>query len=32
MSDYEKLQKPLKHLKIQFQNYRVAQDLPELTE
>ncbi|MEI6872969.1 MAG: nucleotidyltransferase substrate binding protein [Verrucomicrobiota bacterium] len=32
MIDYDKLQKALKHLEIQFQNYRVAQDRPELTE
>lgn len=30
--DYDKLQKSLKHLELQFQNYRVAQDRPELTD
>lgn len=32
MIDYDKLRKALKHLEIQFQNYRVAQNRPELTE
>lgn len=32
MIDYEKLRKSLKHLEIQFENYRIAQDRPELTE
>ena len=31
MIDYDKLQKALKHLELQFQNYRSAQDRPELT-
>lgn len=32
MIDYEKLQKSLKHLELQFANYRLAHDRPELTE
>lgn len=32
MIDYDKLQKALKHLELQFQNYQMAQDRPELTE
>lgn len=32
MIDYEKLQKALKHLELQFQNYQVAEDRPELTD
>jgi nucleotidyltransferase substrate binding protein (TIGR01987 family) len=32
MIDYEKLQKALKHLELQFANYQMAQDRPELTE
>ncbi len=32
MIDYEKLQKSLKHLELQFENYQRAQDRPELTE
>ena len=32
MIDYEKLQKSLKHLELQFANYKLAQDRPELTE
>jgi nucleotidyltransferase substrate binding protein (TIGR01987 family) len=31
MIDYDKLQKALKHLELQFQNYRSAKDRPELT-
>jgi len=32
MISYEKLQKALKHLELQFANYQMAQDRPELTE
>ena len=32
MIDYDKLQKSLKHLELQFANYKLAQDRPELTE
>jgi nucleotidyltransferase substrate binding protein (TIGR01987 family) len=32
MIDYEKLQKSLKHLELQFANYKLSQDRPELTE
>jgi nucleotidyltransferase substrate binding protein (TIGR01987 family) len=32
MIDYEKLQKSLKHLQLQFANYQLAQDRPELTD
>lgn len=32
MIDYEKLQKSLKHLELQFANYKLAPDRPELTE
>lgn len=32
MIDYEKLQKSLKYLELQFANYQLAQDRPELTE
>lgn len=32
MIDYEKLQKALKHLELQFENYQMAQDRPELTD
>ena len=32
MIDYSKLEKSLKHLELQLENYRVAQDRPELTE
>jgi hypothetical protein len=32
MIDYDKLQKALKHLELQFQNYQMAQHRPELTE
>jgi len=32
MIDYEKLQKTLKHLELQFQNYQMSHDRPELTE
>jgi nucleotidyltransferase substrate binding protein (TIGR01987 family) len=32
MIDYEKLQKALKHLELQFANYQMAQDRSELTE
>jgi len=32
MIDYEKLQKALKHLELQFANYNLAQDRPELTD
>jgi nucleotidyltransferase substrate binding protein (TIGR01987 family) len=32
MIDYEKLQKALKHLELQFANYQMAQDRPELNE
>jgi nucleotidyltransferase substrate binding protein (TIGR01987 family) len=32
MIDYEKFQKSLKHLELQFENYRFAQDRPGLTE
>ncbi len=32
MIDYEKRQKSLKHLELQFENYQRAQDRPELTE
>lgn len=32
MIDYDKLQKALKHLELQFQNYQMAQDRPELSE
>lgn len=32
MIDYDKLQKSLKHLELQFANYNFAQDRPELTE
>jgi len=32
MIDYENLQRSLKHLERQFENYRQAQDRPELTE
>jgi nucleotidyltransferase substrate binding protein (TIGR01987 family) len=32
MIDYDKLQKALKHLELQFHNYQMAQDRPELTE
>ena len=32
MIDYEKLQTALKHLELQFANYQMAQDRPELTE
>ena len=32
MIDYSKLQKALKHLELQFQNYQLARDRPELTE
>lgn len=32
MIDYEKFQKSLKHLELQFANYQLAQDRPELTE
>jgi nucleotidyltransferase substrate binding protein (TIGR01987 family) len=32
MIDYGKLQKSLKHLELQFQNYQLARDRPELTE
>jgi len=31
MIDYSKLQKSLKHLELQFQNYRLASNRPELT-
>jgi nucleotidyltransferase substrate binding protein (TIGR01987 family) len=32
MIDYSKLQKSLKHLELQFQNYQLARHRPELTE
>lgn len=32
MIDYEKLQKALKHLELQFANYQHTQERPELTE
>jgi nucleotidyltransferase substrate binding protein (TIGR01987 family) len=32
MIDYGNLQKSLKHLELQFANYRLTQDRPELTE
>ena len=32
MIDYEKLQKSLKHLELQFANYQMAQNRPELTD
>lgn len=32
MIDYSNLQKSLKHLELQYANYRIAQDRPELTE
>jgi len=32
MIDYEKLQKSLKHLELQFENYRRAEDRPELSD
>jgi nucleotidyltransferase substrate binding protein (TIGR01987 family) len=32
MIDYDKLQKSLKHLELQFANYKLAQDRPELTD
>jgi Nucleotidyltransferase substrate binding protein like len=32
MIDYDKLQKSLKHLELQFANYNFAQDRPELTD
>ncbi len=32
MIDYDKLQKSLKHLEIQFENHKLAQDRPELTD
>lgn len=32
MIDYDKLQKSLKHLELQFANYNLAQDRPELTD
>lgn len=32
MIDYDKLQKSLKHLEEQFENYRGAEERPELTE
>lgn len=32
MIDYDKLQRALKHLELQFENYQMAQDRPELTE
>ncbi len=32
MIDYVKLQKSLKHLEVQFENYRIAKGRPELTE
>lgn len=32
MIDYDKLHKSLKHLELQFANYRVTQDRPELTD
>jgi nucleotidyltransferase substrate binding protein (TIGR01987 family) len=31
MIDYEKLQKSLKHLEVQYANYKMADDRPELT-
>lgn len=32
MIDYDKLQKSLKHLELQYANYQLARDRPELTE
>jgi molecular chaperone GrpE (heat shock protein) len=32
MIDYEKFQKSLKHLELQFDNYQIAQDRPKLTD
>jgi len=32
MIDYDKLKKSLKHLELQFDNYKLAQDRPELTD
>ena len=32
MIDYDKLQKSLKHLELQFENYKRSQDRPELTD
>lgn len=32
MIDYEKFQKSLKHLELQFDNHQIAQDRPELTD
>ena len=32
MIDYDKLKKALKHLELQFENYKLAQDRPELTD
>lgn len=32
MIDYDKLKKSLKHLELQFANYKLAQDRPELTD
>lgn len=32
MIDYDKLTKSLKHLELQFDNYKLAQDRPELTD
>ncbi|MGD0090487.1 MAG: nucleotidyltransferase substrate binding protein [Planctomycetota bacterium] len=32
MIDYDKLQKSLKHLELQFANYQLAKDRPELAE
>lgn len=32
MIDYDKLRKSLKHLELQYANYRVTQDRPELTD
>ena len=32
MINYDKLQKSLKHLEVQFENYRLAQERPELGE
>ena len=32
MIDYKKLQKSLKHLELQYANYKLSQDRPELTE
>ena len=32
MIDYDKFQKSLKHLELQFQNYQLAKGRPELTE